>query len=251
MIGHRLSHYEILAKVGEGGMGVVYKARDPRLDRLVAIKVLNAATTKDAQHKRHFVQEARAASALNHPGIVTIYDIAEEDGTDFIAMEFVQGKTLAELIGRNRIALNDALDYAVQAASALANAHAAGIIHCDLKPSNIMVTDDGVAKILDFGLAKLVAVKEWEDAVAATTRTAFTDRGLSETGRVAGTAAYMSPEQAEGKKIDHRSDIFAFGIVLYEMVTATRPFSGGSSMSTLSAVLPKEAAPPPQREKEF
>jgi Tol biopolymer transport system component/predicted Ser/Thr protein kinase len=251
MIGHRLSHYDILAKLGEGGMGVVYKARDTRLDRLVAIKVLNASTTTNAEHKRLFVQEARAASALNHPGLVTIYDIAEENGTDFIAMEFVQGKTLAELIERNRIALNDALNYAIQTASALANAHAAGIIHCDLKPSNIMVTDDGVAKILDFGLAKLVAIKERESAVGATTRTAFPDRGLSETGRVAGTAAYMSPEQAEGKKVDHRSDIFAFGVVLYEMVTATRPFYGDTSMSTLSAVLAKEPTPPTELAKDL
>jgi eukaryotic-like serine/threonine-protein kinase len=251
MIGQRLSHYEILAKLGEGGMGVVYKARDTRLDRLVAIKVLNATAATDAEHKRHSVQEARAASALNHPGIVTIYDIAEEDGTDFIAMEFVQGQTLAQLMGRVRIALNDTLNYAVQTASALANAHAAGIVHCDLKPSNIMVTDDGVAKILDFGLAKLVAVKECEDAAAATTQTAFTYRGLSETARVAGTAAYMSPEQAEGKKIDHRSDIFAFGVVLYEMVTGTRPFSGGSSMSTLSAVLAKEPTAPTELVKDL
>jgi serine/threonine protein kinase/Tol biopolymer transport system component len=251
MIGHRLSHYEILAKLGEGGMGVVYKARDTRLDRLVAIKVLNATTTTNAEHKRYFVQEARAASALNHPGIVTIYDIAEEDGTDFIAMEFVQGKTLAQLMGRNRMTLNDTLNYAFQAASALAKAHATGIIHCDLKPSNIMVTDDGVAKILDFGLAKLVAVKEWQSADAATTQTAFSDRGLPETGRVAGTAAYMSPEQAEGKKIDHRSDIFAFGVILYEMVTGTRPFIGGSSMSTLSAVLAKEPKPPSELVKDL
>jgi serine/threonine protein kinase len=154
MIGTRLAHYEILAILGAGGMGVVYKARDTRLNRPAAIKVLKS-TTLDEDHRRRFSQEAQTASALNHPGIVTIYDIARDGDVDFIAMEFVQGKTLEELIPRNAMSLSDALDCAIQVARALGKAHTAGIIHRDLKPSNIMVTTDGLAKILDFGVAKL------------------------------------------------------------------------------------------------
>ena len=157
-----LGHYEILAKLGEGGMGVVYKARDTHLDRFVAIKVLPPESLADPERKRRFTQEARAASALNHPGIVTIYDITHADGTDFIAMEYVQGKTLGELIGRKGLSLKDTLNYAIQAADALAKAHATGIVHRDLKPSNIMVTDDGLVKILDFGLAKLTTSSDVE-----------------------------------------------------------------------------------------
>ena len=153
MIGRSLAHYEILAKAGEGGMGAVYKARDTRLDRFVAIKILSAATVLDPERKRRFAQEARAASALNHPNIVTIHDIDTVDGVNFIAMEYVQGKTLAELIGRKGLGLSTTLNYAIQAAAALSKAHGAGIIHRDLKPANIMVTDDGLVKILDFGVA--------------------------------------------------------------------------------------------------
>ena len=153
MIGRHLGHYEVRKKLGEGGMGVVYRARDTHLDRFVAIKVLPPEAVADAEPKRRFTQEAKAASALNHPSIVTIYDITHADGTDFIAMEYVQGKTLSELIGRKGLTLKDTLSYAIQAAGALAKAHAAGIVHRDLKPSNIMVTDDGLVKILDFGVA--------------------------------------------------------------------------------------------------
>ena len=227
MIGRHLGHYEILAKLGEGGMGVVYKARDTHLDRFVAIKVLPPESLADPERKRRFTQEAKAASALNHPAIVTIHDITHADGTDFIAMEYVQGKTLGELIGRKGLRLKDTLTYAIQAAGALAKAHAVGIVHRDLKPSNIMVTDDGLVKILDFGVAKLTTSNDLdgEESSAAPTMTGH-DRLETTAGTIVGTAAYMSPEQAEGKKVDARSDIFSFGAVLYEMATGTRAFQG-------------------------
>src|SRR5712691_5453230 len=163
VIGKTISHFSILEKLGEGGMGVVYKARDTHLDRFVAIKVLPPEKVADTERKRRFVQEARAASALNHPNIVHIYDIAEADGIQFIAMEYVPGKTLDQVIGRKGLRLNETLKYAVQIADALAQAHAAGIIHRDLKPSNIMVTSDGLVKVLDFGLAKLTEATPGED----------------------------------------------------------------------------------------
>jgi serine/threonine protein kinase len=227
MVGTRLSHYEILATLGVGGMGVVYKARDTRLDRLAAIKILKN-TTADEECRKRFSQEARAASALNHPGIITIYDVARHDDVDFIAMEYVQGKTIEELIAQRAMPLPAALDYAIQAARALAKAHTVGIIHRDLKPSNIMVTDDGHVKILDFGVAKLAGPPEIDGAAHATdvTRTvAALDAALTNEGRVVGTIAYMSPEQASGERIDARSDIFSFGSVLYEMVTGSRAFA--------------------------
>src|SRR5205823_732750 len=184
----------------------------------------------DPERKRRFVQEARAASALNHPNIVHIYDISSADGMDFIAMEYVAGKTLDQLIGR-KLRLNEALKYAVQIADALARAHAAGIVHRDLKPSNIMVAEDGVVKLLDFGLAKLMEPRIGENEA---TETAHMDQGpRTEEGAIVGTVAYMSPEQAEGRQLDARSDIFAFGAVLYEMVAGHRAFTGGSRISTL------------------
>jgi serine/threonine-protein kinase len=210
MIGGRLSHYDIVAKLGEGGMGVVYKARDARLDRFVAIKVLPAAVTSDADYRRRLTQEARAASALNHAGIVTIHDIARDGDVDFIVMEYISGTTLEDLIAGRKLRLKDALNYGMQAAQALATAHAAGIVHRDLKPSNIMVTGDGVVKILDFGLAKLTQEAGDAAATLAETRT-ISGVALTGVGKIVGTIAYMSPEQAEGKKVDHRSDIFSLG----------------------------------------
>ena len=252
MIGRHLGHYEILAKLGEGGMGVVYKARDTHLDRFVAIKVLPRESLADPELKRRFTQEAKAASALNHPAIVTIHDITHADGTDFIAMEYVQGKTLGELIGRKAIGLKDTLTYAIQAAGALAKAHAAGIVHRDLKPSNIMVTDDGLVKILDFGVAKLTTSNDLDgDQWASAQTMTGHDRFQSTAGRIVGTAAYMSPEQAEGKKVDARSDIFSFGAVLYEMATGTRAFRGTSSVLTLAAVVNAEPTPPSQLAKDL
>jgi serine/threonine protein kinase len=251
MIGSRLSHYEIVAKLGEGGMGVVYKARDPRLDRFVAIKLLSSAAAGDAEYRNRLTQEAKAASALNHSGIVTIHDIARDGDHDFIVMEYVSGSTLEELIAGRRLKLRDALNIGIQAAQALATAHAAGIVHRDLKPSNIMVTDDGVVKVLDFGLAKLPQGRG--DAAGASldqTRT-IADASLTAVGKIVGTVAYMSPEQAEGRKVDHRSDIFSLGTVLYEALTGTRPFDADSTISMLSAVLSRDPKAPTELVKDL
>jgi Tol biopolymer transport system component/predicted Ser/Thr protein kinase len=237
MIGETIGHYRVLEKLGEGGMGVVYKARDTRLDRFVALKFLPPEKIADPERKARFVQEAKSASALNHPNIITIYDIGE----NFIAMEYVAGKTLGEMIGRKGMKLSEALRCAIQVADALARAHSAGIIHRDLKPANIMVDEHGLVKVLDFGLAKLTETVA--PASAGEFEPTRTIKPHTEEGTVVGTAAYMSPEQAEGKPVDARSDIFSFGAVLYEMISGQRAFRGDSRMSTLSAVLHKE--PPP------
>ena len=239
MIGRQLSHYEILERIGEGGMGVVYKARDTHLDRLVAIKILPADKVNNPDRRRRFVQEARAASALNHPGIVTIHDIAEHNGVDFMAMELVAGRTLDHVVPRGGLRLRSVLDYGMQIADALAAAHAGGIVHRDLKPSNVMVTDHGQVKLLDFGLAKLVE----RGALPAEARTATSPPAFTIDGAIVGTIAYMAPEQAEGKSTDPRVDVFSFGAVLYEMVTGERAFQGDSPLSTLTAVLREEPKP--------
>jgi serine/threonine protein kinase len=241
MIGRTILHYQIVETLGRGGMGVVYKARDTHLDRFVAIKVLPPEKVADPERKRRFVQEAKAASALNHPNIVHIYDIAEADGIQFIAMEYVSGKTLDQMIGRKGLRLNETLKYAVQIADALAKAHSAGIVHRDLKPSNIMVTGDGLVKVLDFGLAKLTERTSGEFGETATMRA--DEQADTTEGTVMGTVAYMSPEQAEGKPVDARSDVFSFGAVLYEIVTGRRAFRGETKVSTLAAILNKEPAP--------
>ena len=238
-MGDTISHYTIEERLGEGGMGVVYKARDMRLDRFVALKVLPADKVADPERKRRFVQEAKAASALNHPNIITIHDIDQANGIDFIAMEHVDGKTLDRLIPRNGMRLSEVLKYGIQIAAALARAHSAGIIHRDIKPSNIMVTADGHVKVLDFGLAKLTEVME-ESTQAPTAPMRAQDGERTEEGAILGTIAYMSPEQAEGKKVDARTDIFSFGSVLYEMVTGRRAFVGETKISTLAAILHKE-----------
>jgi len=239
MIGKTLAHYRIVAKLGAGGMGVVFKAQDLHLDRFVALKILPPEKVADPDRKRRFVQEAKAASALNHPNIVTIHDIAQEGETDFIVMEFIDGKTLDQLITRKGLRLNETLKYAIPITDALTRAHAAGIVHRDLKPSNIMVDEHGLVKILDFGLAKLTEIASPDEG--ASTRT---DQATTEKGTIVGTVAYMSPEQAEGnKKIDGRSDIFSFGSVLYEMVSGGRAFEGDSKFSTLAAVIEREPAP--------
>jgi len=236
MVGRVVAHYEIVEKIGAGGMGVVYKALDSHLGRIVALKVLPADRVADPERQRRFVQEARAASALNHPHIVTVYDIDEADGVHFIAMEYVEGRTLADAIGRKGLPLRAALQLGAQIADALARAHTQGIVHRDLKPANVMVTADGVAKVLDFGLAKLVETEASEDDT--------TDlRPLTDEGTIVGTAAYMSPEQAQGKRVDSRSDIFSFGAVLYEMVTGRRAFPGETKVSTLAAILKEEPKP--------
>jgi Tol biopolymer transport system component/predicted Ser/Thr protein kinase len=237
--GQAISHFQILGKLGEGGMGVVYKARDAHLDRSVALKILPPDKVADPDRRRRFVQEAKAASALSHPGIVTIYDIDQDSGVYFIAMEYVAGKTLDQLIGRKGLPLGAALGYAVQIADALARAHSAGIVHRDLKPTNIMVADEGAVKILDFGLAKLV---ESTPAEAPTRTIGLTKRPETEEGKIVGTVVYMSPEQAQGKPVDARSDIFSFGSVLYEMLTGRRAFTGETAVATLAAILNREPA---------
>jgi serine/threonine protein kinase len=236
--GHTISHYRILEKIGAGGMGVVYRAQDTHLDRNVAIKVLPVEAVADPERERRFVQEAKSASALNHPNIIHIYDIDRTDGSEFIAMEFVQGDTLDVLIGRRGLPIGEALKYAVQIADALATAHAAGIVHRDLKPANIMVTEKGLVKVLDFGLAKLVESAPGQEAAVTQTLQPLTDQGI-----IMGTSGYMSPEQAEGKTVDARSDIFSFGAVLYEMMAGRRAFQGDSKIATLSAILQQEPTP--------
>jgi eukaryotic-like serine/threonine-protein kinase len=218
-VARTISHYRILEKLGSGGMGVVWRARDTRLDRFVALKFLPAAKMSDPDRKRRFIQEARAASALNHPNIITIYEIDQSDGADFIAMECVPGNSLDKLITPKGLALAEVLSYAVQIAGALAAAHAAGIVHRDIKPANVIVTAEGQVKVLDFGLAKLE-----ERAVGPEADTRTLAPALTETGMVMGTAAYMSPEQARAEDVDARTDLFSFGAVLYEMATGRRAF---------------------------
>jgi Tol biopolymer transport system component len=219
-------------------MGVVYKARDTHLDRFVAIKVLPADKVTDPERRRRFVQEAKAASALQHPNIITVHDIAQADGLDVIVMEHVEGTTLGGAIPRAGMRLGDALRVGVQIARALEAAHAQGIVHRDIKPENVMVTPGGTAKVLDFGVAKLYEIGVPSPGTETRTAEARTGEGM-----ILGTAAYMSPEQAEGKLADARSDIFSFGAVLYEMVTGRRAFTGDSTIATLSAVLHQEPKP--------
>ncbi|RPI27897.1 MAG: serine/threonine-protein kinase [Acidobacteria bacterium] len=239
LTGQTLSHYRILEKIGEGGMGVVYRAEDTRLKRSVALKLLPPDRVSAPERKRRFIKEARAASALNHPNIVTIHDIDQAGGLDFIAMEYVTGKTLGRQIPRNGMALDKGLGLGIQIADGLAAAHTAGIIHRDLKPSNIMVTDSGQAKILDFGLAKLT-----ERAEPDTEENRATGSSVrTEEGMILGTVTYMSPEQAQGKKVDARSDIFSFGAVLYEVISGRRVFEGESVAETMAAIIRDEPKP--------
>ena len=241
-----LSHYEILAPIGEGGMGVVYRAVDVRLGRPVAIKLLRHDGAISEESRKRFVHEARAASALNHPHIVTIYDIGQDKGVDFIAMEYVAGPSLAQLLARNRLSVADGLKYAVQIADALAAAHAAGILHRDIKPANIMISDRGAIKVLDFGLAKLTESAGLDPAgqQLTTDSAKAPESPQTEKGTILGTAGYMAPEQVEGKASDTRSDVFSFGAVLYEMITGRRAFDGATKMSTLAAILTKAPEPP-------
>ena len=214
MIGRSLAQYRITASIGAGGMGEVYRATDGRLGRDVAIKVLPAAMAGHPERRQRFEQEARAASALNHPNILTVYDVGEADGTTYIAMELVEGRTLRELLASGEpLPTKRLLDVAVQTADGLAKAHSAGIVHRDLKPENVMVSKDGYVKILDFGLAKLTETVSQDGSALPTAI------GATAPGTVMGTAGYMSPEQASGRAVDSRSDQFSLGVVLYEMLT--------------------------------
>jgi serine/threonine protein kinase len=233
-VGDRVGSYRIVAQLGSGGMGEVYKAEDMKLRRPAAIKVLHPEAAADRDRLQRFEREARAASALNHPNIVTIYDIDHHRGAPYIAMECVEGRTLGELMPEDQLPLPRALDYAIQIADGLSRAHAQGIVHRDLKPENIMVTPDGLIKILDFGLAKLT------EPAAGGVRHPAEEHPETQEGHILGTAPYMSPEQAEGRPVDARSDIFSFGSVLYEMVTGRRPFSGDSSLKLLAAIVENE-----------
>jgi serine/threonine protein kinase len=247
MTGRTISHYQMTERLGSGGMGEIYKAQDTRLNRTVAIKVLTAAQAGTGERRRRFLQEAQAASALNHPNIITIHDIVSEGDSDFLVMEFVAGKTLGELTPKGGLPLRLVLSYGVQIAEALEAAHAAGIVHRDLKPGNVMVagqTEDGrpgLVKLLDFGLAKLTAPSP---PTVLGDETATLERApLTVEGSILGTVSYMSPEQAEGKPVDARSDIFAFGAILHEMVTGERAFAGDSAISTLTSILRDEVRP--------
>jgi serine/threonine protein kinase len=239
-----VKHYRIEETLGKGGMGVVYRAVDTRLERAVAIKFLPPEFTRDPERKRRFFQEARAASAVNHPAIAQVYDVDEEDGAAFIVMELVQGKTVRRLVEGRELDLLGSLEIAGQVAGGLARAHEAGIVHRDIKAENVMVTPEGHAKILDFGLAKLLEPPGTaRDSPSPDDISHLETLARTQAGMVLGTLRYMSPEQARGLSVDHRSDIFSLGIVLYEMVTGQPPFLGQSPVDTLHAIAFEETRP--------
>ena len=249
MIGRTLSHFRILAKIGEGGMGVIYRAEDTDLRRPVALKVLRPDFVGNEERRLRFLREARAAAAVTHPNIATVYEVGDSDGVVFIAMELVEGKTLRDLIGGRPMPIKDALRIATEMAEGLAEAHKAGVIHRDFKPDNVIVHSNGHPKILDFGLAKLLEERaDTLDAAASKMQTISGE--LTREGKIFGTALYMSPEQARGKQVDARSDIFSFGTTLYEMVTGRGPFQGKTNTDILSAVIRDEPAPPSQQNAE-
>jgi serine/threonine protein kinase len=243
LIGQRFNHYEVVEPLGKGGMGEVYRARDTRLDRSVALKVLPKEFSADPDRKRRFIEEAKAACAVTHPAIAQIYDADEVDGTLFIAMELVEGKTVRSLIRGRELDVLGAVEIALQVASGLAKAHEAGIVHRDIKSDNIMVTSDGHAKILDFGLAKLLETPSSGGMSPNDELSHMETVAKTQAGMVVGTLRYMSPEQARGQAVDHRSDLFSLGVVLYEMVTSQLPFEGSTPLDTLHAIAFEETRP--------
>jgi len=226
MIGKTISHYKIIEKLGEGGMGVVYKAEDLKLGRVIALKFLPPEWTRDAAARARFLHEAQAAAALSHPNICTIFEIDEVDGQIFIAMERIEGKSLSDMIARAPMQIDEVLDVSVRIAEGLAAAHAKGIVHRDIKPGNMMLTSGGRPKIMDFGLAKSAGQTK-----------------LTRIGTTTGTIAYMSPEQSRGEDVDHRTDIWSFGAMLYEMLTGQRPFRGDRDQAVIHSILNDEPDP--------
>ncbi len=235
MIGQTISHYKITEKLGGGGMGVVYKAEDTRLGRNVALKFLPEELQQDSTAKKRFLREAKSAAALDHPYICKIYEVGEEEGQSFISMEYIPGQTLSQKLTEGPLPLKNALQTAVEVAEALEAAHKNDIVHRDLKPSNIMLTPEGHVKVMDFGLAKRVTPPEGQEEEITTV--------LTKQGSTLGTVPYMSPEQVRGQEVDTRSDIFSFGVVLYEMLAGVHPFKKGGQIETANAVLSETAAP--------
>jgi serine/threonine protein kinase len=251
--GTKLGPYEIQSALGAGGMGEVYRARDARLDRTVAIKILPAHLSSSSELRSRFEREARAVSSLNHPHICHLYDIGSQDGTAYLVMEYLEGETLADRLRKGALPLKQSLEFGRQIAEALATAHHAGILHRDLKPGNVMLTASG-AKLLDFGLAKACPTLGGSSAAVASGMTPSTPtmtiaelsspaKGLTQRGTVVGTFQYMSPEVLQGAEADARSDIFSLGCVLYEMVTGRRAFEGKSQLSVLTGILEKDPGP--------